>query len=223
MESATGAASFSEELRQAAGDQWTRVITHRFTTELASGTIDRNVLKRYLIQDHRFLDAFVVLLASMVASARCLEDRIEGCQFIALVTGKENTYFERSFAHLQISKEDRMEIPNEAVTDRFLDLMTTVAKEGTLGERLAVLCVCEWMYLSWGQRVQATTKRDDFCCYEWVDLHCGDYFESVIAYLRRLLDQEGEHLDDAGRLACRQRFLETVQLEEDFFDCAYLS
>ena len=34
--------SFTEELKAAAGDQWERVINHKFTTELASGKIDRN-------------------------------------------------------------------------------------------------------------------------------------------------------------------------------------
>lgn len=223
-DSSASTGSFSDELRLAAGDQWERIISHRFTTEIADGSIDRNVLKRYLVQDHRFLDAFVVLLASMVASARCLEDRVEGCQFLALLTGKENTYFERSFAHLGVSNHDRLQSANADVTNRFLNLMRTVAKDGTLGEKLSVLCVCEWTYLSWGQRVQATTTRDDFSCYEWVDLHCGAYFESVVAYLRRLLDHEGRyHLDDAGRSACRLRFLEAVQLEEAFFDHAYRS
>ena len=33
--------AFSEQLRQAAGDQWERIVQHRFTTELAAGTIDR--------------------------------------------------------------------------------------------------------------------------------------------------------------------------------------
>ena len=34
-------ASFTEELRAAAGEQWERVTNHRFTVELAKGTIDR--------------------------------------------------------------------------------------------------------------------------------------------------------------------------------------
>mgnify|MGYP000052962779 FL=1 len=83
------AKKFTEELREAAGEQWDRVINHRFTSELASGKIDRNVLKKYLIQDHRFLDAFVILLSSAIAKARSLDDRIPGCQFLGLITGKE--------------------------------------------------------------------------------------------------------------------------------------
>ena len=34
--------SFTEKLRESAGEQWERVVNHKFTTELASGDIDRN-------------------------------------------------------------------------------------------------------------------------------------------------------------------------------------
>jgi thiaminase/transcriptional activator TenA len=124
---------FTDTLREAKGDQWDRVINHKFTKELAAGTIDRNVLTKYLIQDHRFLDAFVILLASMVANCRCLDDRIPGCQFLAIITGKENTYFERSFESLGCTAEERNHIPDAACTQGFTHLMTTVAREGTLG------------------------------------------------------------------------------------------
>ena len=49
----------------------------------------------------------------MVAHARCLEDRIFGCQFLALVTGKENTYFERCFQALpNCSVEELDKVPD---------------------------------------------------------------------------------------------------------------
>lgn len=92
------------------------------------------VLKKYLIQDHRFLDAFVVLLASAIAKARTLDDRIPGCQFLAVITGKENTYFERSFEVLGCNDtEERMKVPDEEVTARFVQLMREVANSGSLG------------------------------------------------------------------------------------------
>ena len=87
------------------------MIGHKFTKELAAGSIDRTVLKRYLIQDHRFLDAFVILLASIIANARTLDDRIPGCLFLATITGKENTYFERSFQALGVSNIERLVFP----------------------------------------------------------------------------------------------------------------
>lgn len=214
---------FTDELREASGDQWTRVTHHKFTDELAQGTIEFRVLYRYLVQDHRFLDAFVCLLASIVAKARCLEDRIEGCQFLALITGKENTYFERSFKKIGYPARNADMIPDSEATKNFVNLMRDVTKNGSLGEMLAVIVVCEWTYLSWGERVLPFTKRDDFMCYEWVDLHSGEYFASVVEYLRRLLDKEGELMadDEEEREKVKSRFLQAVQCEEDFFDDAY--
>lgn len=213
---------FTDHLREKVADQWERVINHRFTNELSAGTIDRNVLRRYLIQDHRFLDSFVVLLASMVAKARCLSDRIPGCQFLAVVTGEENTYFERCFEKLGCADPtDRECIPHAPCTAGFINLMRDVSANGTLGEILSVLVVCEWSYLSWGSRVLANTNREDFVTYEWVDLHSGAAFEGVVEYLRGLLDKEGDLLDEKGRKACESRFVEAVRLEEEFFDNAY--
>jgi len=213
---------FTDDLRAAAGDQWDRVIHHKFTKELACSSMDMQVMKRYLIQDHRFLDTFVVLLSSMIAHARCLSDRIPGCQFLALITGAENTYFERCFEKLDgCSVADRDLIPYAACTTGFCDLMREVAMKGTLGEMLSVLVVCEWSYLSWGQLVEKECVRDDFVFYEWVDLHTGETFEAVVAYLRGLLDKEGALIDDAGRELCQKRFLQAMQLEEDFFENAY--
>ena len=72
---------------------------------------------------------------------------MEGCQFQALLTGRENTYFERSVHHLGISTENRSAIPNGDVTNenQFLDQMNRVAKDGSFGERLSVLLVCDFI------------------------------------------------------------------------------
>jgi len=216
------AMTFTEELRGASGDQWNQVINHKFTKELASGNIDRDVLKRYLIQDHRFLDAFVILLSSMISKARSLKDRIPGCQFLAIITGEENTYFERCFEKFGCTNDERNAIPDAECTIKFINLMKDVSSNGSLAEMLAVLVVCEWSYLSWGQCVSQQTNRDDFVTYEWVDLHSGEYFKSVVTYLRTLLDVEGDkYLSDDEKEKCKERFLHAVNLEEKFFENAY--
>ena len=101
--------------------------------------LHQRLFLRPCVQDHRFLDAFVVLLSSMVAAARTLEDRIPGCQFLALITGRENTYFERSFKALGVTDEERRTTPNTAAQTTFEALMRDAAKSGSLAEMLAVL------------------------------------------------------------------------------------
>merc|ERR1719232_1939675 len=214
---------FTEELRQGIGEQWERVVFHRFTDELAEGTIDRNCLKLYLIQDHRFLDSFIVLLASIIAKARCLDDRIPASQFLGLITDTENTYFERSFESLGVTLEQRKSTPDAPCLVKFCNLMRKVSESGNLGEMLTVVVVCEWSYLTWGERVLSKTVRDNFFTYEWVDLHSGTYFTNFVEYLRNLLDKEGELMDSSARNSCKEIFLQAFQLEEEFFDYAYSS
>ena len=110
-----------------------------------AGTIADDVLARYLVQDHRFLDSFVVLLASMVAAAPTLADRIPGCQFLALITGRENTYFERSFEALGVDE----------ATTAFNALMREAAT-ASYPEMLAVLVVAEWRWAQLAAGAAAT-------------------------------------------------------------------
>ncbi|KAL1510514.1 hypothetical protein AB1Y20_006818 [Prymnesium parvum] len=212
--------SFSEQLRQEAGTAWDEVARHRFTDELAAGTVERAVMAKYAVQDHRFLDAFVVLLASMVAAARSLDDRIPGCQFLALITGRENTYFVRTFEALRISEEDRRTTPPTEAQAKLESIMRDAVASGSLSEILAVLVVCEWTYQSWGERVQVETGVP-FYCQEWVDLHRGPYFGSVVDYLRGLLDREAAGLNTDEKAKVRARFMATLAVEKEFFDSCY--
>lgn len=82
-----------------------------------------------------------------------------------------------------------------------------------------MLCVCEWSYLEWAEAKTVTTSDELYV--EWIDLHRGDYFRGVVSYLRSLLDKEGSLLSESEREICKHRFLQTVQLEEEFFDNAY--
>merc|ERR1712091_271676 len=90
---------------------WYAITHDPFCDELAAGTLPNATLTRYLVQDHKFLDAFVVLLASMIAHAPTLADRVPGAQFLALITGKENTYFARSFDALGLDAAARAAPP----------------------------------------------------------------------------------------------------------------
>jgi thiaminase len=53
---------------------------------------------------------------------------------------------------------------------------------------------------------------------EWENPH-----NSVIPYLRRLLDKQPSRMTTEQKESCKARFLETVRREEEFFDKAAAS
>jgi len=190
------------------------------TEAFAKGEVPSVALKRYLIQDHMFLDAFASLLAAMISRAPTLVDRIPGAQFLAVITGPENTYFERSFDHLGITAAERQETPPAVVTSRFIRLMRDAAARANFADMLAVLVVAEWSYLEWGERV-APIEGLPFHFLEWVDLHRGPGFRSLVGYLRALLDAQEPHLSAAALASVRGHFARATELELGFWNMAW--
>jgi thiaminase/transcriptional activator TenA len=60
---------FTEWLRQQPEPAWSEAMGHRFTRELADGTLADTVMRGYLVQDYSFLDSFVRLVASAIVKA----------------------------------------------------------------------------------------------------------------------------------------------------------
>lgn len=215
--------TFSGWLKACVDDDWQKVTHHPFTNAWGQSAVPLRKLQNYLIQDHRFIDRFVALLAGAVSRAPTLSDRIPGCQFLALVTGAENTYFERSFAALGIDTQERIQQPDWPVTAAFKELMWTAMESNDYANMLAVLAVAEGTYLGWADRInkQIEMRPADFWYAEWIDLHVGDYFESVVTYFYTQLDRVGPTLDDDSRATCLGYFRKATALEVRFFDTAW--
>lgn len=199
---------------------WQAATTHAFCKELADGTLPHAKMKWYLAQDYQFIDQFVRLLATAIAHAPTLADGVPGAQFLALVTGPENTYFQRSFDALEMSSEERI-APAAAVTAAFQKLMEDARKSGRYEEMLAVLVVAEWIYLSWATPFFPPKEELPFWFAEWITLHAGEGFEGVVEYLRTQLDNVWDELSEPEKQNVMDVFAKAVELERAFFDASY--
>ena len=213
-------ARFTEWLRERSEPAWTRAATHRFTTELADGTLADAVMRRYLVQDYSFLDSFAMVLASAIVKAPSLADRIPLCQFLGVVTSDENTYFQRAFDALAVPAGDRSGPSLRAPTRGFHALMAEAVRCEGYAETLAPLVVFEWLYLTWATAVSDRAPRA-FHHAEWITLHANPEFASFVAWLRGQLDREGPLLSRERRSRVAASFGRAVELELAFFDEAY--
>ena len=106
---------FTETLRAASEAGWSHAVQHRFVSELFAGAVPDAVMARYLIQDHRFLDSFLVLLGAALASADTFAARLRFGRFTGMVSAEENTYFPQTAAPMEDS--DRPRSPFAGKTD----------------------------------------------------------------------------------------------------------
>ena len=207
---------FTEDLRAANHDAWERAAGHRFTTELAAGTLLDATMARYLVQDHRFLDEFLGLLGAAMAGADRLSSRLRLGRFVGVVAGEENTYFERAFAALKVTDERRKTEPDAPATAGFKAIMAEAAATRSYPAALSVLCVAEWLYLDWASRAP-NSPRENFVHGEWITLHNNPDFHDLVGFLRDELDRTGP--SEAAR--CQDLFGRVVRLEGAFFDDAF--
>ncbi|MBY8974698.1 TenA family protein [Rhodobacteraceae bacterium NNCM2] len=211
----------SDQLREANREDWEAIVQHPFCMELAAGTLPRATMVRYLVQDFSFIDGFVRLAARAIAEAPSLADSVPLAQFLAVITGPENTYFHRSFDALGVAEGDRLDPDLLPPTRGFRDLMAEAAASGDYARMIAVLSVAEWSYLSWANPHAPANPALPFYFGEWITLHSGEGFEGVVAYLRGQLDKAWAGLDEAGQARVAADFGRAVKLERAFFDATY--
>jgi thiaminase (transcriptional activator TenA) len=210
----------TEHLKSMNQDNWDYIVQHPFCRELASGELPLSKMRTYLVQDYKFVDGFVRLLASAIAHAPGLPDSVPAAQFIAVITGPENTYFLDSFHELDVD-ETAQQTAVKTPTKAFQKLMHQATTSGRYEEMLAVLVVAEWTYLSWAAPYHPANEKLSPYFADWITLHAGDYFTSVVDYLRDQLDKTWLTLSNAQKSRVETLFTQAVNLEVAFFDMAY--
>jgi thiaminase/transcriptional activator TenA len=207
---------FTETLRAASEPRWSDAAGHRFVKELLAGAVPDEVMARYLIQDHRFLDSFLTLLGAALAGADTFEARLCFARFIGMVSGEENTYFLRAFEALGVTGDRRAADPDTEPTAGFKAIMREAAATRSYAAALSVLVVAEWLYLDWASRAPKPLP-DNFVHAEWITLHDNPHFRGFVDFLRVELDRVGPAQADL----CRDFFRRAVALELSFFEAAY--
>ena len=208
-------------LRQQCAEDWDAAVDNPFVRELVAGTLPHAKLAAYLVQDYTFIEGFVRLLASQIAHAPSLPDALPGAQFLGVIAGPENTYFQRCFDELAVPENLRTAPELTPVARGFQAIMAEAVETRRYEQMLAVLVGAEWSYLAWASPYADRAGSLPFIYGEWIALHSGAYFESVVEYLRRQLDKTWETLDDTQKEGVLATFRRMIALECAFFEESY--
>ena len=207
---------FTETLRAASEPGWSHAVQHQFVQQLIIGAVPDAVMARYLIQDHRFLDSFLVLRGAALAGADTFAARLRFGRFIGMVSAEENTYFLRAFEALGVTEARRAADPDTQATMGFKAIMREAANTRSYAAALSVLVVAEWLYLNWASRAPQPLPNN-FVHAEWITLHDNPDFRGFVGFLRAELDCVGPA--QAG--LCRDFCYRAVGFELSFFEAAY--
>lgn len=211
---------FTEWLRGRAEPDWTAATTHRFTRKLGNDTLDEGVFRRYLLQDYAALQAGATVTGYAVGQAPTMAEKARLTESLAVLTGDEHDYFERSFDALDVPEDEYSDPSLTPTTRAFCDLGRLAAYQGDFEETLASILAGEWVYFAWADAVADDTPSR-FYLAEWIDIHHTERFEAYVEWLRNRLDEYGPALSPRRQRSVESVFTRKIALEVAFFEQGY--
>lgn len=210
----------SDELRAGVGPLWEKVVTHQFVTEMADGSLDRNIFDIYFDQDYLFLRDWAILLSLATAKAPDFDAARELVGFLHLGLGGEEGLFQEAFRERGLSHEEVKDLQYLPTTLHYSGYLRVQAYEGTFTEVIATLLAMEWPYLDWAQHAEQAGKKPGDRYYQtWIDLHTSPGMSGFVSWLRSVVD--GCAPTPEQRKKFQRIFLDVLRYEHQFFDMAY--
>ena len=213
-------ARFRDWLRDSAEPDWSRMVGHRITEDMAADAMAPEALRRYLIYEHGFVETAVTIFAYALAKAPGIAEQAVLVETLHALTTDQLQYFDRVFRQLGVAAAERDSAPLPPDVLAFRDGMMRLAAHGTYEEIIAGMAAAEWMYLTWSRAAHDREPCDPVCA-EWIALHVGPQFTAQVDWLLGQLDAVGPALPSRNQHRLADAFHRTLVLEIGFHDAAY--
>ncbi len=207
---------FSTEVFKEVQPILTRVLGHPFNVDLAQGTLSKERFCVYMQQDSLYLIHFSRALA-VSAGRSGQEKRIE-----ILLSASQNALLAERSLHQHYFKEygvnhDAAENPACLAYSSYL---LATASLGTLGESLAALLPCFWIYREVGNRIAKNAASPNPYS-KWIETYSDKAFSVGVDRFVELTDSVAAEATAEERLCMKKRFMTSSQFEYFFWDDAY--
>ncbi|MEX2446738.1 MAG: thiaminase II, partial [Dehalococcoidia bacterium] len=210
---------FHQHLDRATAETWEAIFALPFLARLADGTLEEDRFAWFIKQDVHYLDIF----ARVLARGAELADDAPTRAF--LEQGSENVRRVEEALHatlaprLGIDMEALRATEPAAVTVAYTDHLQRVASHGPLGEVVAAVLPCYWVYGRVGERLIASPPPSELYA-GWVRTYASPEFASSVERQIANLDRLAAAADEATRARMERWFRRSLRYEWMFWDQA---
>lgn len=212
--------TFSAMIRNEADPIWKKSFEHRFIKGIADGTLPLKCFKYYVMQDSYYLSHFarVQSLAAAKASDAHTTNRLA---IHAQGSYEAEMALHQGFAgRLGITPEDQKAFKPSPTAYAYTSHLYRAAYTGGLGDAIAALLPCYWLYQEIGETLQAYQPSEPIY-QDWIHAYGGESFkESTYEQIHRL-DRIAEQSTPEQRDQMLEHFLISSQYELNFWEMAY--
>lgn len=211
---------FSKLVRKAADASWEASFAHPFVTGIADGSLPLDRFKYYILNDSYYLSCFAQVQAIGAAKANDMHTANRMAAHVQGTYGAELSMHEKFSALLGITDEERSSFQPAPTAYAYTSHLIRAAYTGHLGDIVAALLPCYWLYYEIGERLQNAVPHEPIYR-EWIAAYGGDWFQELVQEQIDRLDSIADTVTEADRERMLRHFLISSRYEYLFWDMAY--
>lgn len=215
------AEKFSAVLRHRSQRIWQAIERHPFLRELHAGTLPMDRFTYFILQDYVYLLDFAQVLCQGAAKSPDLET-LELFARHALGAVEVERSFHASFGKtLGLTGKQLDAVPKGPITQAYIGHLQSVARSGTVGELVAAVLPCYWIYGEVGRRLYKGRPRKPKIYREWIETYAGEAFWQPVREQIQLMDKLGAVASSSEKKVMAANFILSSRYEFMFWEQAY--
>ena len=215
------AKKFSDQLRLRAERIWRAIDAHPFLRELHAGTLPMNRFIYFILQDYVYLLDFAQVLAQGAAKSPDLGTLELFCRHALGAVEVERTFHARFGKSLGLTRGQLDEVSKGPMTQAYIGHLQSVARGGTLGEIVAAVLPCYWIYGEVGKRLYKNRPRQPKIFREWIEIYASETFWRPVREQIQLMDRLGAKAKGSDKRLMAEHFILSSRYEYLFWEQAY--
>jgi thiaminase/transcriptional activator TenA len=215
------AEKFSGQLRRRGQRIWRAIEGHPFLRELHGGTLPRNRFTYFILQDYVYLLDFAQVLCQGGAKSPDLATLELFCRHALGAVEVERSFHASFGATLGLSRKQLDAVPKGPVTQAYIGHLQSVARTGNLGELVAAVLPCYWIYGEVGRRLSKNPPQKPKIYREWIETYASDSFWNPVREQIQLMDKLGTVASSSEKKRMAEHFILSSRYEYMFWEQAY--
>jgi thiaminase/transcriptional activator TenA len=215
------AEKFSRQLQRRGDSIWRAIYRHRFLRELHAGTLSMERFTYFIFQDYLYLLDFAQVLCHGGAKSPNLET-LEVFARHALIAVEVERHFHAGFGKtIGFSAKQLDHLPKGPITEAYTRHLQAVAGGGSLGEIVAAILPCYWIYGEVGRKLYKGRPGKPKIYREWIETYASEEYWKPLREQIRLMDALGGSARQSAKKLMTSHFLLSSRYEYLFWDQAY--
>ncbi|MBD5226339.1 MAG: thiaminase II [Bacteroidales bacterium] len=208
----TDTPKWSQEAWNASLPVYEAILRLPFITELADGTLDPAVFRRYIEQDNLYITQYSRVLAHIASRLDNIDDMDTFLKFAGDGVAMEKVL------HSMYVSDGTCEMSPTCLF--YTSLLKAQAMEPVAVEAAAIL-PCFWIYLAVGKHILSIAKLDDNPYADWIRAYSDPAFDQATEKAIAICDRLAETADMETRSRMTDIYLKASRMEWLFWESAY--